>query len=221
MPFALFEKISLAFPENRAIIGKHLIWACSAVGSAPHSHCGGRRFESDQVHQKERHAAGRVFLFGVSPPKGRLHPPVITMLGGNEFRLRQGFGLRPKRLYGAKAPPHLVGPHVLCRHLSCCIVGGIGSNPIRSTIKAKQYRCRRPEAYGINCFRDFSARKFDDDSIDANHCFPLTGGIRTPSSQWLANPKPCGALFETATFKKGAIFLPIEYTKFGASICWS
>ena len=96
-----------------------------------------------------------------------------------------------------------------------------GSNPRRGTIKAKQYRCRRPEAYGINCFRAFSARKFDDDSIDANHCFPLTGGIRTPSSQWLANPKPCGALFETATFKKGAIFLPIEYTKFGASICWS
>ena len=96
-----------------------------------------------------------------------------------------------------------------------------GSNPRRVTIKAKQYRCRRPEAYGINCFRAFSARKFDDDSIDANHCFPLTGGIRTPSSQWLANPKPCGALFETATFKKGAIFLPIEYTKFGASICWS
>ena len=27
------------------------------------------------------------------------------MLGGSEFRLRQGFGLRPKRLYGAKAPP--------------------------------------------------------------------------------------------------------------------
>ena len=40
------------------------------------------------------------------------------------------------------------------------------SSLFRSTIKAKQYRCRRPEAYGINCFRDFSARKFDDDSID-------------------------------------------------------
>lgn len=55
-----------------------------------------------------------------------------------------------------------------------------GSNPRRGTIKAKQYRCRRPEAYGINCFRAFSARKFTDDSIDANHCFPLTGGTRTP-----------------------------------------
>ena len=32
-------------------IEKWSIWACSAVGSASHSHCGGRRFESDQVHQ--------------------------------------------------------------------------------------------------------------------------------------------------------------------------
>ena len=29
------------------------------------------------------------------------------MLGGNEFRLRQGFGLRPKHLYGANTPPGL------------------------------------------------------------------------------------------------------------------
>ena len=55
-----------------------------------------------------------------------------------------------------------------------------GSNPRWVTIKAKQYRCRRPEAYGINCFRAFPPRKFTDDSIDANHCFPLTGGTRTP-----------------------------------------
>ena len=43
-------------------------------------------------------------LFWAPPPRGRLHPSVIEMLGGNEFRLRQGFGRRPKRLYGAKAP---------------------------------------------------------------------------------------------------------------------
>ena len=30
------------------------------------------------------------------------------MLGANELPLRQGFGRRPKRLYGAKAPPHRV-----------------------------------------------------------------------------------------------------------------
>ena len=34
-----------------------------------------------------------------------LHPPVIAMLGRSEFCLRQGFDQRPKRLYGAPAPP--------------------------------------------------------------------------------------------------------------------
>ena len=104
---------------------------------------------------------------------------------------------------------------------SSCPKGHVGSNPTVSAIKAKQYRCRRPEAYGINCFRAFSARKFTDDSIDANHCFPLTGGIRTPFFRRLANSEPCGALFKAVIFKKGAIFLSIEYTKFEASICWS
>ena len=70
-------------------------------------------------------------------------------------------------------------------------------------------------------FRAFFARKFTNDSIDANHCFPLTGGIRTPFFRRLAYSEPCGALFEAVIFKKGAIFLSIEYTKFEASICWS
>lgn len=37
-----------------------ITWACSAAGSASHSHCGGRRFESDQVHlyHLERLASG-------------------------------------------------------------------------------------------------------------------------------------------------------------------
>ena len=42
---------------------------------------------------------------------GRLHPPVIEMLGGSEFRLRQDFCLRQKCLYGANAPPRRAGPH--------------------------------------------------------------------------------------------------------------
>lgn len=82
----------------------------------------------------------------------------------------------------------------------------VGSNPFRSTIKAKQYRCRRPEAYGINCFLAFSALKSIDSSIDANRCFPLTGGTRTPIFQQLAKIKLCGALFEGIIFKKGAVF---------------
>ena len=96
-----------------------------------------------------------------------------------------------------------------------------GSNPRWITIKAKRYRCHWRKASGINRFRAFFARKFTNDSIDANHCFPLTGGIRTPFFRRLANSEPCGALFEAVIFKKGAIFLSKEYTKFEASICWS
>ena len=81
-----------------------------------------------------------------------------------------------------------------------------GSNPRWVTIKTKQYRCHWRKASGINCFRAFSARKFTDDSIDANHCFHLTGGIRTPSSQWLANPKPCGALLKQQLSKRALFF---------------
>ena len=51
-------------------------WACSAVGSAPHSHCGGREFESLQVHQK-RSAPGRVcFIFAWL---GRFEPSHATV----------------------------------------------------------------------------------------------------------------------------------------------
>ena len=96
-----------------------------------------------------------------------------------------------------------------------------GSNPRWVTIKSKRYRCHWRKASGINRFRAFFARKFTNDSIDANHCFPLTGGIRTPFFRRLAYAEPCGALFEAVIFKKGAIFLSIEYTKFEASICWS
>ena len=97
----------------------------------------------------------------------------------------------------------------------------LGSSPRWCTIKSKRYRCHWRKASGINRFRAFFARKFTNDSIDANHCFPLTGGIRTPFFRRLAYSEPCGALFEAVIFKKGAIFLSIEYTKFEASICWS
>ena len=97
----------------------------------------------------------------------------------------------------------------------------VGSNPFRSTIKSKRYRCHWRKASGINRFRAFFAQKFTNESIDANHCFPLPGGIRTPFFRRLAYSEPCGALFEAVIFKKGAIFLSIEYTKFEASICWS
>ena len=40
--------------------------ACSAVGSAPHSHCGGRGFESLQVHQ-EKSTLRRAFFNEINP----------------------------------------------------------------------------------------------------------------------------------------------------------
>ena len=39
--------------------------ACSAVGSASHSHCGGREFESPQVHQTKSTTTRWCFLFGM------------------------------------------------------------------------------------------------------------------------------------------------------------
>ena len=47
-------------------------------------------FESRHRYQKERHAFA-CLSFWVSPSGGRLHPSVLNLLGGNEFRLRQGF----------------------------------------------------------------------------------------------------------------------------------
>ena len=40
---------------------------------------------------KKEASAKQVPLFWVPAAFGRLHPPVIQMLGGSEFRLRQGF----------------------------------------------------------------------------------------------------------------------------------
>ena len=82
----------------------------------------------------------------------------------------------------------------------------VGSSPTTGTIKAKQYRCRRPEAYGINCFRAFWARKFTDDSIDANHCFPLTGGTRTPLCSEVGKIKTMWRPFWSSIFQKGRYF---------------
>ena len=46
--------------------------------------------------------------FWVSPPRGRLHPSAIQILGGSEFRLRRGFAcgktlVRRKGAAGQKA----------------------------------------------------------------------------------------------------------------------
>ncbi len=62
------------------------------------------------VHSPKRRtsAESRCPSFGVPPPRGRLHPSVIEMLGRNEFALRRGFAcgktlVRRKRAAGQKA----------------------------------------------------------------------------------------------------------------------
>ena len=61
--------------------------------------------------QNERTSERMSFCFGFRRLKGRLHPSVSECLGAAKPPLRQGFGLRPKRLYAAKAarPRRAVG----------------------------------------------------------------------------------------------------------------
>ncbi len=56
-------------------------------------------------HKKRTSAESRCLSFWIPRAVGPLHPSVIPMLSGNEFRLRQDFRLRRKRLYAAKAAP--------------------------------------------------------------------------------------------------------------------
>jgi len=55
--------------------------------------------------KRKTSAEADVFLFWIPPPKGRLHSPVIEMLGMAKPSLRQDFRLWRKGLYGANAPP--------------------------------------------------------------------------------------------------------------------
>ena len=66
--------VRFASPSKIEYVGRYLIripnrpvlWARSAAGSASHSHCGGREFESPRVHQMD---IGRTSIFSkaVSP----------------------------------------------------------------------------------------------------------------------------------------------------------
>ena len=122
--------------------------------------------------------------FRLSSHREPLFPP---MMGCRQV-VRHGT-LTPAFAGSSPATPAIFDPLAqLAEHLPFK-QGVRGSNPRRVTIKSKRYRCHWRKASGINRFRAFSARKFTDDSIDANRCFPLTGGIRTPSSRRLATPE--------------------------------
>ena len=61
----------------------------------------------------KRKTAKGCLSFWVSPPMGRLHPLVFAMLGGNEFRLRQGFAFG-KTLVAAQRRRRSEGRYPLC-----------------------------------------------------------------------------------------------------------
>ena len=66
--------------------------ACSAAGSAPHSHCGGREFESPQVHRKKKPPlVGGFFLwYGIHAEEIR-----TIQCGTDECRRRRLDGAAP------------------------------------------------------------------------------------------------------------------------------
>ena len=50
-----------------------------------------KNIDFNRPFHKKGHDVSRVLFCGFRRPKGRLHPAVIQMLGGSEFRLRRGF----------------------------------------------------------------------------------------------------------------------------------
>ena len=75
----------------------------------PFSNGSGHRFKFCCLHQKERHLLfADVFLFGFRS-RWSLHPLVIIMLGGNEFRLRRGFASQNARTAQSRRGPE--GPY--------------------------------------------------------------------------------------------------------------
>ncbi len=89
----------------------------------------------------------------------------------------------PRPAFSSNHTPQSVGRKLTTlRERSVRIREVEGSSPFESTMLSKQYRCRRRNAYGINCFRVFSPQNFTENSIDANRCFSVTDGSRTPFS---------------------------------------
>ena len=65
--------------------------------------------------------------------------------------------------------------------------GSVGSNPTRSAILTKRYRCVWRKARRINRFRAFSGPDFFFQTIDANRCFRASAPIRTGYFPFLAD----------------------------------
>ena len=93
--------------------------------------------------------------------------------------------------------------------------GSVGSNPTRSAILTKRYRCVWRKARRINRFRAFSGPDFFFQTIDANRCFRASAPIRTgrfPFSGRCIQPVP----FFSGVFLTGSgVFLKKELQRFG------
>ena len=110
-----------------------MTWACSAVGSAPHSHCGGREFESLQVHQK-RSTPGRVcFIFAWL---GRFEPSHATVRWTVAHRRLDGDGSIVFRI--SSSPPKK--KHTREGVLHFCLAGEIRTIPCNGPVD----RCPSP-----------------------------------------------------------------------------
>ena len=99
--------------------------------------------------------------------------------------------------------------------------GSVGSNPTRSAILTKRYRCVWRKVRRINRFRAFSSPDFFSQTIDANRCFRASAPIRTgrfPVSCRCVQPAP----FFSGDFSGWQrYFSQKRITKIWASFCWS
>ena len=198
--------------------------ACSAVGSAPHSHCGGREFESPQVHQKSTVILIELrWAFSVQfPAHAGYHAKnkKILLTNGTSCCIITKLLLRQheasKRMEKSRSWPSAHD------WKSCIPQKGIeGSNPSFSAILTKRYRCVWRKARRINRFRAFSGLDSFFQTTDANRRFRASALIRTgrfPFSGRCIQPVP----FLNGVFSDWQrCFSQKRITKIRAPFCWS
>ena len=86
--------------------------------------------------------------FWVPPPSGRLHPSVIQMLGGNEFRLRRGFACGKTLVRRKSAAPPCGVPHSLGIYTVSMFHHGHRQDAPDAGTPPRSWPPRRPSAAG-------------------------------------------------------------------------
>ena len=82
-PVCQFSCRCSSFPNRTRFAGLRFGFGCKPMGCSIYNCC--------TVESEKDICESRCLSFWVPPPKGRLHPSALHMLGGSEFRLRQGF----------------------------------------------------------------------------------------------------------------------------------